>query len=136
MSQRLWIADGGPPADVEEGSVLFMGAAVVLQCGGFTVLVDPTFLNHGDHVHLGYGPTARPLEEPGIGAEQLPPADFVLLSHLHHDPFAREVERELDRRLPILTTPRAAKALPEASSRPEAPPWSTVSVERADAAVA
>jgi L-ascorbate metabolism protein UlaG (beta-lactamase superfamily) len=94
------------------GSVEFIGTAtVLLRYGGFTILTDPNFLHRGDHVHLGYGMTAPRLTEPAFDIEQLPPVDLVVLSHLHGDHFDQIVERRLDRALPIITTPEAARAL-------------------------
>ncbi len=112
MSQPLLIPDGRPPADLDEGSVFFVGTAtVILRYGGFTILTDPNFLHRGEQVHLGFALTSERLTEPALPVDRLPPIDFVLLSHLHEDHFDRLVERELDRTLPILTTPRAAEAL-------------------------
>jgi L-ascorbate metabolism protein UlaG (beta-lactamase superfamily) len=53
------------------------------------------------------------LTDPAIEIHQLPPLDFVLLSHFHGDHFDQVAERELDRSLPIVTTPEAAKELRE-----------------------
>jgi L-ascorbate metabolism protein UlaG (beta-lactamase superfamily) len=94
------------------GSVEFVGTATVLiRYGGFTILTDPNFLHRGDHVHLGYGMTAPRLTEPAFDIDQLPPIDLVVLSHLHGDHFDQIVEKRLDHRLPIVTTPEAALAL-------------------------
>jgi L-ascorbate metabolism protein UlaG (beta-lactamase superfamily) len=94
------------------GSVQFVGTATVLiRYAGFTVLTDPNFLHRGDHVHLGYGLTSPRLTEPAFGIDELPPIDLVLLSHLHGDHFDHVVEKKLDRRVPIVTTPEAARSL-------------------------
>jgi L-ascorbate metabolism protein UlaG (beta-lactamase superfamily) len=99
-------------SDRAQGSMFFVGnATVVLKYAGFTILTDPNFLHRGDHVHLGYGMTAARRTDPAIELEALPPIDFVLLSHLHEDHFDREVERKLDRSLPIVTTPHGAAGL-------------------------
>jgi L-ascorbate metabolism protein UlaG (beta-lactamase superfamily) len=42
---------------------------------------------------------------------KLPPIDLVVLSHLHEDHFDRLVAAQLDRKLPIITTPSAARKL-------------------------
>ncbi|MEW5855598.1 MAG: MBL fold metallo-hydrolase [Myxococcota bacterium] len=95
-----------------EGSIFFVGTAtVLLRFGEFTVLTDPNFLHQGDRVHLGYGLTARRLTEPALKLSELPRLDAVVLSHLHEDHFDRRVARELDRAVPIITTPHAAQRL-------------------------
>jgi L-ascorbate metabolism protein UlaG (beta-lactamase superfamily) len=94
------------------GSIFFVGTAtVILRYGGFTILTDPNFLHKGDHVHLGYGLHSERLTEPALSLEQLPPVDFVLLSHMHGDHFDHVVSERLDKRVPILTTKHAAASL-------------------------
>lgn len=98
--------------DFARGSVFFVGTAtVILRYAGFTILTDPNFLHQGDHVHLGYGMTSRRRTAPALDIDQLPPLDFVMLSHYHGDHFDRIAERRLDKRLPIITTNHAAAAL-------------------------
>ncbi|MDB4935724.1 MAG: fold metallo-hydrolase [Labilithrix sp.] len=100
-----------PVPDVP-GSIFFIGTATVLiKYRGFTILTDPNFLHRGGRVHLGYGIHSTRLTEPAIGFEDLPDVDFVLLSHLHEDHFDREVEKRLDRRMPIVSTPHSSIAL-------------------------
>ena len=90
----------------------FVGTAtVVVRCAGFTILTDPNFLHSGDHVHLGYGITAERQTDPAFDIEDLPPVDFVLLSHFHGDHFDRVVQERLDRRLPVVTTGHGAENL-------------------------
>ena len=99
-------------SDRAQGSIFFVGnATVVLRYAGFTILTDPNFLHRGDHVHLGHGMTATRRTDPALELEALPPIDFVVLSHMHEDHFDREVERKLDRNLPIVTTPHGAADL-------------------------
>jgi L-ascorbate metabolism protein UlaG (beta-lactamase superfamily) len=99
-------------SDWAQGSIFFVGnATVILRYAGFTILTDPNFLHRGDHVHLGHGMTAARRTDPAVELEALPPIDFVILSHMHEDHFDREVERKLDRNLPIVTTPHAAADL-------------------------
>ncbi len=101
-------AEPAPPAN----SLQFIGTATVLiQLGPFTVLTDPNFLHRGDHVHLGYGLRARRLTDPARELSTLPKIDLVVLSHVHEDHFDRGVQRDLDKTLPIVTTPHAARAL-------------------------
>ncbi|HEY0840350.1 MAG TPA: MBL fold metallo-hydrolase, partial [Vulgatibacter sp.] len=96
------------------GSLFFVGTATTLiRFGGFSILTDPNFLHQGEQVHLGYGLRATRRTEPACQLEDLPPFDFVLLSHMHEDHFDREVERQLPRQTRIVTTPKAASALAE-----------------------
>jgi len=110
--QRLTLEAGGAPADFSKGSVYFVGTAtVILRYAGFTILTDPNFLHAGDHVHLGYGLTAERLTNPALEIEQLPPLDFVVLSHYHGDHFDRVAEERLRKDVPIVTTEHAAGEL-------------------------
>ncbi|HEX7152838.1 MAG TPA: MBL fold metallo-hydrolase [Thermoanaerobaculia bacterium] len=98
--------------DLRSGSIFFVGTAtVILRYGGFTILTDPNFLHKGDHVHLGYGLHSERLTEPAITLDQLPPVDFVLLSHMHGDHFDHVVRDHLDRRIPIVSTKHAVAVL-------------------------
>jgi L-ascorbate metabolism protein UlaG (beta-lactamase superfamily) len=115
------------------GSIFFVGTAtVILRYGGFTILTDPNFLHKGDHVHLGYGMTSERLTQPAITLEQLPPIDFVLLSHYHGDHFDHLVADKLDRTVPIVTTKHAAAALKgKGFERPFAlDTWDTIEVTK------
>lgn len=99
-------------ADLKNGSIFFVGTAtVILRCGGFTILTDPNFLHAGDHVHLGYGLTSERLTNPAIDIKNLPPIDFVVLSHYHGDHFDQIVEEKLRKDLPIITTTAAIAEL-------------------------
>ncbi|ELY68719.1 MBL fold metallo-hydrolase [Natrinema versiforme] len=105
-------------ADLEHGSIFFVGTAtVILEYAGFTILTDPNFLHSGDHVHLGYGITSRRRTDPAMDIDDLPPIDFVLLSHYHGDHFDRVAEAKLDKDLPIVTTHHAAAELSEKGFR-------------------
>lgn len=97
----------------DEGSVFFIGTATtVISYAGIRILTDPNFLHAGDHVHLGPGVTAQRLTEPAVpDLGSLPPVDCVLLSHYHEDHFDREVEAQLSRDVPIVTTPHARDCL-------------------------
>jgi len=108
----------GEAADFRTGSIFFVGnATTIIRYGGFTILTDPNFLHQGEHVHLGYGLRSTRRTNPAIELEDLPPIDFVLLSHLHEDHFDRVVEHRLDKDLPILTTHQAAKKLAQKGFR-------------------
>ena len=92
--------------------MVFIGTAtVLLRCGGFTLLTDPNFLHRGEHAKLGYGLRSKRLTEPAMTIAELPPLDFVVLSHHHGDHFDEVAAAELDKSLPILTTPHAARKL-------------------------
>ena len=98
--------------DFERGSIFFVGTATVLiRYAGFTILTDPNFLHRGDHVHLGYGLISRRQTNPAVEIEDLPPLDFVLLSHMHGDHFDRVAERKLNRATPIVSTRHAVAYL-------------------------
>jgi L-ascorbate metabolism protein UlaG (beta-lactamase superfamily) len=93
-------------------SITWVGnATVLLELGPFTVLTDPNFLHAGQRAHLGYGLTATRVKEPALQPEDLPPLDAVVLSHMHGDHWDRVATRKLDRTLPVLTTPHAARRL-------------------------
>jgi len=94
------------------GSVQFIGTATTLiRFGGLTMLTDPNFLHRGEQVHIGYGMHSTRLTDPAMELEDLPPIDFVLLSHLHEDHFDKLVQKRLAKDTPILTTPSAARSL-------------------------
>jgi L-ascorbate metabolism protein UlaG (beta-lactamase superfamily) len=95
-----------------DANLQFVGTATtVLRLGPFTLLTDPNFLHRGQRAYLGKGLFSKRLTEPALQPGQLPPLDAVLLSHLHGDHFDRIARRELDRDLPVLTTPAAGRKL-------------------------
>lgn len=90
----------------------FIGTATtLLRLGPFTLLTDPNFLHRGQRAYLGRGLFSRRLTEPALQPAQLPALDAIVLSHLHGDHFDRVARRELDRDVPVLTTPSAARRL-------------------------
>ena len=90
----------------------FIGTATaLLRVGGFTLLTDPNFLHRGQRAYLGYGLWSKRRSEPALAVDELPPLDAVVLSHLHGDHFDRVARRGLDRSVPILSTPQAARRL-------------------------
>lgn len=92
--------------------VTFVGTATtVLRMGGFTLLTDPNFLHQGQRAYLGKGLWSKRRTDPALRIAQLPSLDAVVLSHLHGDHFDRVARRELDRELPIVTTPAAERQL-------------------------
>jgi L-ascorbate metabolism protein UlaG (beta-lactamase superfamily) len=93
-------------------TVTFIGNATTLIAGGgVTLLTDPNFLHRGQHAYLGYGLVSKRLHEPALDIGELPPLDAAVLSHMHGDHWDRVSQRRLDRQLPVLTTPHAAKRL-------------------------
>jgi L-ascorbate metabolism protein UlaG (beta-lactamase superfamily) len=93
-------------------SLTFVGnATVLLRWGPFTLLTDPNFLHAGERAYLGLGLTSKRLHEPALDVADLPPLDAVVLSHLHGDHWDRRARRGLDRAVPIVTTPHAARRL-------------------------
>jgi L-ascorbate metabolism protein UlaG (beta-lactamase superfamily) len=103
---------GVPRAVTSTGSLTFIGNATVLfEIGGFTFLTDPNFIHRHEKIPLGHGLQATRLTDPAIELADLPPLDFVLLSHFHGDHFDQVAERDLDKDLLILTTPEAAEEL-------------------------
>ncbi|GHD29242.1 hypothetical protein GCM10007147_29880 [Nocardiopsis kunsanensis] len=102
------------PGDFTAGSVYFIGnATTLIRYGGFTILTDPAFLHAGDHVHLGHGMYARREVEPACGVADLPPLDFIVLSHHHGDHFDDVAAEQLDKNVPIVTTEHAVGLLSE-----------------------
>ncbi|MFC6905102.1 MBL fold metallo-hydrolase [Halalkalicoccus tibetensis] len=130
------LSDGnGADADLEDGSIFFVGnATVIVRYAGFTILTDPSFLHEGDHAHVGYGLRTERQTDPAIDIDELPPIDFVLLSHMHGDHFGRVAEEGLDTDLPIVTTPHAAAELSEKGFRETYPleTWETLTVRKGD----
>ncbi|MCL5744309.1 MAG: MBL fold metallo-hydrolase, partial [Acidobacteria bacterium] len=121
-----------------QGSIQFVGTATCLiRYGGFTILTDPNFLHRGEAVHLGYGMQSTRLTEPAIQFEELPPVDFVVLSHMHEDHFDTLVQRRLNKSMPILTTTQAARALERKGFRRLYPldTWDRIDVRKGDAEV-
>src|SRR5689334_24979546 len=99
-------------------SFTFIGNATALvRLGPFTILTDPNFLHAGQRAYLGYGLTSKRLKDPAVRIADLPALDAVVLSHLHGDHWDRVTRRELDQTVPILTTPKAARALHRQSFR-------------------
>ncbi|MGW0333232.1 MBL fold metallo-hydrolase [Streptomyces sp. NPDC003011] len=100
--------------DTPDGSLdlHFIGNATVLvRYGGLTLLTDPNFLHRGEYAYLGYGLLSRRLTEPAVDVRDLPRLDAIVLSHLHGDHWDRRARRHLDRTVPVLTTPHAARRL-------------------------
>ena len=135
-ADRLTLPDSGTPADATAGSIFFIGnATVLIRYAGFTILTDPTFIHMHEQTWLGYGLHTTRLTNPAIEIHDLPPLDFVLLSHFHGDHFDQVAERELDKALPIVTTPESAKELGERGFANTYPleTWSSLTVAKGEA---
>ncbi|WP_067798482.1 MBL fold metallo-hydrolase [Actinomadura formosensis] len=101
-----------PELALRQLTMQFIGnATALLRCGPFTLLTDPNFLHRGQRAYLGHGLTTKRLTEPALRIEELPRLDAVVLSHLHGDHWDRVARAKLDRGLPIVTTPHAARRL-------------------------
>jgi L-ascorbate metabolism protein UlaG (beta-lactamase superfamily) len=138
QNYQLHLPPGPDDRQSEDGSILFIGTATTLiRFAGLTILTDPNFLHQGDQIHIGYGLHATRLTNPSMNFEDLPPIDFVLLSHLHEDHFDRLVEERLPRETPILTTASAARTLSRRGFRNVYPlrTWDTVDVRKGGASV-
>jgi L-ascorbate metabolism protein UlaG (beta-lactamase superfamily) len=135
LERELVLTKTGDEVDLGRGSIFFVGTAtVIIRYAGFTILTDPNFLHAGDHVHLGYGLHSQRRTNPAIEIEDLPPLDLVLLSHLHGDHFDRVAEEKLDKTLPIITTPHAARYLEGKAFRPPVAlnTWESTLVRKGD----
>jgi len=122
--------------DTATGSVYFIGnATVLIRYAGFTILTDPTFIHKHEQVSIGYGMHSTRLTNPATEIHDLPPLDLILLSHFHGDHFDQVAERELDKTLPIVTTPEAVKELDERGFKNAAPleTWSSVTIRKGNA---
>jgi L-ascorbate metabolism protein UlaG (beta-lactamase superfamily) len=112
MTERPRVTPTGPPLGADTDQILFIGTATTLiQVAGFTILTDPNFLHRGQRAYVGMGMTTRRLTESALSVGELPPLDFVLLSHHHGDHFDRVAARDLDHDLSIVTEPHAARKL-------------------------
>jgi L-ascorbate metabolism protein UlaG (beta-lactamase superfamily) len=122
--------------DFARGSIFFVGTATVLiRYAGFTILTDPNFLHRGDHVHLGYGLVSRRQTNPAIEIEDLPPLDFIVLSHMHGDHFDRVAERNLNKATPIVSTRHAVAYLERKgfTATRALRTWETLSISKGEA---
>src|SRR6204780_3295960 len=123
-------------AGFDEGDVYFIGnATTLIRFGGLTILTDPVFLHKGEHVDLGHGIWARREVEPACQIADLPPVDLIVLSHYHGDHFDDVAARELDKKLPIVSTADAVDKLRALGFERGCPldTWQTLAVHRGDA---
>jgi L-ascorbate metabolism protein UlaG (beta-lactamase superfamily) len=132
----LMLPEAPTVAPTNEGSIFFIGNATVLvQVAGFTILTDPTFIHKHEQTWLGGGLHTTRLTDPAMELADLPPLDLVLLSHFHGDHFDQVAERDLDRALPIVTTPQSANNLEERGFTNCIPldVWKSLNVEKGSA---
>jgi L-ascorbate metabolism protein UlaG (beta-lactamase superfamily) len=132
---KLSTPSSNESAKLKTGSIFFIGnATMLIRYAGFTILTDPTFIHMHEKVHIGYGLSATRLTNPAIAIKELPPLDLVLLSHFHGDHFDQVAVRELDKSLPIVTTPHATEELSlRGFTKPEKlETWESISFVKGD----
>jgi L-ascorbate metabolism protein UlaG (beta-lactamase superfamily) len=132
----LTLPEAPTAAPTNEGSIFFVGNATVLvRVAGFTILTDPTFIHKHEQTWLGGGLHTTRLTDPAMELADLPLLDLVLLSHFHGDHFDQVAERDLDRALPIVTTPQSANDLEERGFTNCIPldVWESLNVEKGSA---
>ncbi len=107
-------------------------ATLLLTFGPLTLLTDPNFLHRGQRAYLGKGLWSTRRTEPALSVQQLPELDGIILSHLHGDHWDRVARRGLSHDVPVLTTPRAARALRRQGFTAPEPmtTWSSRTLER------
>jgi len=97
--------------DAQDGLRFIGTATTLIRYAGFTVLTDPNFLHRGERAYLGKGRWTTRRTDPAMEIGELPKLDLVVLSHLHGDHFDRVAKQELDRKVPIVSTPAASRRL-------------------------
>jgi L-ascorbate metabolism protein UlaG (beta-lactamase superfamily) len=135
MNATLTLPAGGK-SDFDSGEVYFIGnATMLIRFAGFTILTDPAFMHKGDHVHLGHGIYARREMEPDCQVADLPPLDLIVLSHYHGDHFDHVAARDLDKKIPVISTKHAVEELhPLGFTNGHAlDTWESQTVQRGDA---
>ncbi len=136
QQEQMTLTAGDGAGDLSSGSIFFIGnATVLLRYAGFTILTDPTFIHMHEQTWVGYGMHTTRLTNPAMEIADLPPLDFVLLSHFHGDHFDQVAERDLDKSLLIVTTPHAAKELNERGfhNTRALETWDTLTIDKGDA---
>ncbi len=136
--QEMSLPGNSQVSDLAQGSIFFIGTAtVLLRYAGFTILTDPNFLHQGDHVHLGYGLTSARVTNPAIEIEDLPPLDFVMLSHMHEDHFDSIAAEKLNKNVPIISTYHAkVKLQKQGFTAPTAlNPWESLTISKGENSV-
>lgn len=86
------------------------GPTVLLELGGWRILVDPTFDPPGRRYRFALGTSSTKVAGPALTAAAVAPVDAVLLSHDHHADNLDAAGRELLRSVPVAVTTRAGAA--------------------------
>jgi L-ascorbate metabolism protein UlaG (beta-lactamase superfamily) len=98
--------------DLTKGSIFYIGnATLLIRWAGFNFLTDPTFIHMHEKVHLGPGLYSERLTNPAMEISELPPLDFILLSHFHGDHFDQAAIHGLSKSLPIVSNEHAIEEL-------------------------
>ncbi|OXS54198.1 MBL fold metallo-hydrolase [Cohnella sp. CIP 111063] len=107
-----------------ELTITWIGHSTFLvQIGGLTIVTDPVWANR-----MGF---ARRLEEPGLGLDEIPPVDVILLSHSHYDHLHTGSLKRL-KGSPVVLVPEGlggmVRKLRRGSQVQELPWWGHVSI--------
>jgi N-acyl-phosphatidylethanolamine-hydrolysing phospholipase D len=100
-------------------AALWVGhASVLVQLDDKFILTDPVFTDT-------VGQISKRLVEPGIDAENLPPIDAVLISHMHFDHLSLGTLDQIEDRVQRLYLPQGGTVYVPSSGIPtiELPPW-------------
>lgn len=77
-----FIQDNAKAPDMQPAITWVGHATMLVQANGLNVLTDPIFSERASPLQ-SFGP--RRAQPPGLGIDQLPPIDVVLISHNHYD---------------------------------------------------
>ena len=116
-------------------SSFYVGTAQVLyRYTCLTILTDPTITHMHEQVDHDFGLSTTRQTNPALDIHALPTIDLIVLSHYHGDHFDQVAERELDKALPIVTTPEATEQLRERGFTNVYPleTWESVSVVKGE----
>ena len=92
------------PLDLDEISVTWFGhSTLLIRSNNVTILTDPLF-GEGNTDPLFFGPTPFTFEY-NYALEDLPPIDYVLISHDHYDHLDHRTIQALDDRVPLYVVP-------------------------------
>ena len=89
-----------PPFDRSRPSAVWVGhSTYLIRAGDHAFLTDPIFSGHCAPLPI---PAFKRLRSPSLSIEELPPIDFILLSHNHYDHLDEQSVRALHCRYPHL----------------------------------